>query len=86
MISELNQTTMSCDGTPNAQLRTAVFESLGLAGHRGLRGVQVDVEDDRVVLSGTVSSYYLKQMAQETARQVCPGRKVYNGLDVIKAT
>jgi len=56
----------------------------GDGAYRGLRGVQVTVEHDRVLLSGTVSSYYLKQMAQERVRQACPDAKLSN--DVIVQT
>lgn len=46
--------------------------------YRRLRNVEVTIEDDHVLLSGTVSSYYLKQMAQERVRQVCPTMRLRN--------
>jgi hypothetical protein len=33
-----------------------------------LRTVKVSLEDDRVILTGTVRSFYMKQMAQESLR------------------
>lgn len=74
------------EGSPNAQLQHAVFQRLGLLGRQGLRRVNVTVDDRGVVLSGTVSSFYLKQIAQEAARQACPNRKLYNDLDVVQAS
>jgi len=67
----------------NAQFEQAVFQRIGHTGHQGLRRINVIVENHRIVLSGTVTSYYLKQMAQEAARQACPNLKVYNDLDVV---
>ena len=66
----------------NSKLEDTVCQRLGHSGHRGLRRVEVHVDNQRVVLSGTVGSYYLKQVAQETARQACPERRVHNQLDV----
>jgi hypothetical protein len=37
---------------------------LQLASHRGLRLVRCQMEEGTLVLSGSVSSYYLKQLAQ----------------------
>ncbi len=54
----------------------------GDSAHRGLRRVHACVRDGRVLLSGTVSSYYLKQMAQEQARQACPNLKLSNDVVV----
>jgi len=66
----------------NDELQDVIAQRLGHCGHPGLRRVSVVVDNQRVILSGTVASYYMKQMAQETARQACPGRKVYNDVDV----
>lgn len=69
----------------NAQLERAIFQSLGHSSHLELRHISVAVDNQRVVLSGTVPSFYLKQIAQETARRTCPGRRVYNDLNVVQA-
>lgn len=73
------------DQSQNDDLQNVIAQRLGHCGHPGLRRVSVVVDDQRVILSGTVPSYYMKQMAQETARQACPSRKVYNDLDVVPA-
>ena len=70
--------TQDCD----AELEDTVCRQLGDSGHPGLRGIGVRVDSEYVVLSGTVGSYYLKQVAQETARQACPEHRVFNQLDV----
>ena len=68
----------------NKQIESAIYAGLGRSGHSGLRGVSVHVEADRIVLSGTVPSYFMKQAAQEAARHACPHRRVYNELDVVQ--
>ena len=70
------------DGSQNEHLQNVVARLLDETGHHGLRQIRVDVEEGRIVLSGSVPSYFLKQMAQETARQACPNRKVDNDLEV----
>ena len=49
-----------------------------------LRRVHVDVEDNRILLSGKVRSFYAKQMAQETVRELASSRELslVNSLDV----
>jgi osmotically-inducible protein OsmY len=66
----------------NERARRAVYHELESTGHRELRGVTVEVHDDRIVLSGLVPTYFLKQVAQEATRRACLQRRVYNELDV----
>lgn len=73
--------TSNCKGSKHAQLQREVTQQLV---HHGLRRINVEIDEQRVVLSGTVHSYYLKQIAQETARKTCPQRKVYNDIDVVQ--
>ena len=47
-----------------------------------LRGLQVEHRDDTLLLSGCVSSFYHKQLAQEVVRSVCTGIKVINSIRV----
>jgi osmotically-inducible protein OsmY len=49
-----------------------------------LRRLQVEETDHQVVLSGAVSSYYLKQLAQETIMPILDGRELHNQLTVSK--
>lgn len=43
-----------------------------------LRRLQVSITDQEVVITGTVPSYYLKQMAQEAVRYVIGRRRLIN--------
>jgi len=47
-----------------------------------LRRLVVTVDDTQVVITGQVSSYYLKQMAQETVRPVLGARTLHNRVEV----
>lgn len=43
-----------------------------------LRALAVDESDQELIISGAVSSYYLKQLAQETLMPHLDGRKLRN--------
>ena len=47
-----------------------------------LRGLQVEWRDDALLLSGCVSSFYHKQLAQEVVRSVCSDANVVNSICV----
>ncbi len=47
-----------------------------------LRRLVVVADDTQVVITGQVSSYYLKQMAQETVRSVLGDRTLLNRVEV----
>lgn len=72
-------------GLQNEAIQQAVADRLGDCGHLWLRNIDVSVDNQRVILSGTVPSYYLKQMAQETARDACLDRQLTNDLSVPEA-
>lgn len=48
-----------------------------------LRRIDVTESEHEIVLSGIVTSYYLKQMAQETVRPALAGRRLQNRLLVL---
>lgn len=50
-----------------------------------LRRLIVVSSDDEVVITGRVSSYYLKQMAQEAIRTSMRGRQLRNQVVVTRA-
>lgn len=55
--------------------RERVVEAIASLGYPSLGGVDCEVAGDRIVLSGSVPSYHLKQMAQVAALRVAgPGR------------
>ena len=47
-----------------------------------LRDLQVEHCEGTLVISGTVSSFYHKQLAQEAVRSVCKDIKVINSIRV----
>ena len=47
-----------------------------------LRRLSVQTNDQEVILTGRVSSYYLKQMAQESVRGSVGRRKLLNRVEV----
>jgi hypothetical protein len=49
-----------------------------------LRRIGVEETETTVVLTGKVSSYYLKQLAQETIRSLCGQRQLVNRLEVVR--
>jgi osmotically-inducible protein OsmY len=81
MTTKCDDATPACEGSQHTQLQSEVARQLM---HHGLRRVNVEIDEQRVVLTGTVHSYYLKQIAQETARRNCPERQVYNDVDVVQ--
>ena len=49
-----------------------------------LRKLAVEETDAAVVICGAVSSYYLKQLAQETIMPVLAGRELHNRVAVVR--
>jgi hypothetical protein len=59
-------------------LRPPAAEALEQSPLPDLRYLRVDENDAEVVITGKVSSYYLKQLAQETVRPVLGQRRLLN--------
>ncbi|MEM6471948.1 MAG: hypothetical protein AAF802_20480 [Planctomycetota bacterium] len=67
-----------------AQEREALFlRILSCAGAGELRRIRVVVGESTVSLIGLVSSYYNKQLAQETLRPYADGLQIDNRIDVV---
>lgn len=49
-----------------------------------LRKLTVEETEAAVVIGGAVSSYYLKQLAQETIMPVLAGRELHNRVSVVR--
>jgi len=60
--------------------------ALRTAPNRELRGLVVRETEVDVHVSGQVSSFYFKQMAQETVRHAANGRPIINHVEVSKST
>lgn len=59
-----------------------VYGALEQTGYGDLRRIEVRIEDSRVCLSGRVSSFFLKQIAQCSVRSVPGVRAIQNDLTV----
>jgi osmotically-inducible protein OsmY len=64
------------------RLAERVERALRATGYMPLRGIEVIVQAQLVILAGRVPSYYLKQVAQATALAVPGAQQVRNDLEV----
>ena len=67
------------------RLAESIARALHATGHRSLGEVQVTARAGSITLAGHVSSFYLKQVAQEIARQIGGALEVHNQIYVIRA-
>jgi osmotically-inducible protein OsmY len=67
------------------RLAESIARALHATGHRSLGEVQVTARAGSITLAGQVPSFYLKQFAQEIARQVGGALEVHNQIHVIRA-
>jgi osmotically-inducible protein OsmY len=63
-------------------LSSRVVQALRQSPHPALRNLSVEETESTVVLTGQVSSYYLKQLAQETVMPMRGLRQLVNRIDV----
>jgi osmotically-inducible protein OsmY len=61
-----------------ATVSSRVVQALRQSSHPILRTLAVEETEETVVLSGRVTSYYLKQLAQETVMPVSGTRRLVN--------
>ena len=73
-----------CLSAESARARLAHDVRLALrrSGHAELRNVEVSVDDERLLISGSVPTFYLKQLSQELARSIAPRYQIRNMLTV----
>lgn len=64
----------------------SVHEALCKTGLASLRELSVEESPDTVLISGSVPSYYCKQVAQETALAAAQGRRVIIRISVSHAS
>jgi len=53
-------------------------------GYRSLRDVHCETDGDRITLKGKTTTFYLKQLAQETASRVAGVDSVDNQIEVVE--
>lgn len=58
-------------------------ERLAKTGYRTLRSVECSFRDGRMILRGEVSSYYHKQLAQESIRNAPHVNQIVNQIEVV---
>jgi hypothetical protein len=68
--------------TTASLFRPLAAEALGQSPQQQLRNLVVQETQDEIVISGTVPTYYLKQLAQETVRPVLGPRRLSNRIRV----
>jgi len=66
--------------TRELPLTTQVFRQSPILA---LRRLSLEETETAVIIRGNVSSYYLKQMAQETLRPLLDGRQLVNQVRVV---
>lgn len=59
--------------------------ALRKSSHPALRQLRVEGSDGELIISGKVTSYYLKQLAQETIMSVRGELRLVNNVNVEKA-
>lgn len=57
--------------------------ALGRSAIHVLHSIEVELDGDALMLSGSVDSYYHKQLAQELVKTVVEGIEVVNALRVV---
>jgi hypothetical protein len=67
----------------NAHVATQAVHALKKSSHPALRNLSVEGTEGSLIISGKVSSYYLKQLAQETIMSVREGMRLVNRVDVV---
>ncbi|MCR9294567.1 MAG: BON domain-containing protein [bacterium] len=64
------------------EVERAIHQAISACQYPELRWIQFHCRPQIVVLQGTVSSFYMKQMAQEIIRRAIPSRRIENRLQV----
>lgn len=69
--------------TATTELRNFLPQILDSMGYIPLRRLDVEIHDSRVVLRGSVPTFYLKQLAQCTIRMISADCEIVNLVEVI---
>ena len=65
-------------------IQSRAAQALKQSSHPALRFLKVEETEARIIISGRVTSYYLKQLAQETIMPVLDGRELHNRVTVTR--
>jgi hypothetical protein len=66
----------------DATVQSQAQQMLESSNYLALRRLRCECHDGRLVISGRVPTYYLKQLAQSIVRQVAHLRRIDNQVDV----
>jgi hypothetical protein len=66
-----------------SHVATQATHALRKSSHPALRALSVEGTEGNLIISGRVTSYYLKQLAQETIMSVREGMQLVNKVDVV---
>ena len=72
--------------SPSTLERSRAAQALQHSPLPALRKLSVEETDTVVTIDGKVSSYYLKQLAQETVMPLLDGRRLHNRVQVVRDT
>lgn len=78
LTNRLKTVGSEADDTTQCLVREAIRQS----AHGGLSWVECELKEGMAILHGKVSSFYLKQMAQELAKKVDGVQLVVNRVEV----
>ncbi|REK12303.1 MAG: BON domain-containing protein [Planctomycetota bacterium] len=67
---------------PDCTLATRVSSAIQQHPHLSRRNLKFEARDGRIILRGTVSTYYQKLMAQEALRRLDGVEEIENHLEV----
>ncbi len=70
--------------SPTASVVSRAVEALKRSAHPALRQLRVEETESVIVITGHVSSYYLKQLAQEAVMPVRGVRELRNQVTVVR--
>jgi osmotically-inducible protein OsmY len=83
MTTSTDLGTRQTDPMANEPTRAAIIQLFADSPYHELRQVRVLVTSEEISLTGTVPSFFIKQVAQETARQESAARKIHNEIRVL---
>lgn len=67
-----------------APLFQSAADALAQCSQPAVRYLHVEETDTQIILTGSVPSYYLKQVAQETVRPILGRRQLLNQVKVLR--
>jgi hypothetical protein len=71
--------------SPTVAAVSPAAEALKRSTHPALRQLCVEETESAIVITGRVSSYYLKQLAQETVMPLRGVRELHNRVTVVRS-